>query len=270
MSAADIVAAYRTHGVAHVRQALPADWIERLAEATDTALATSPDDAEIYEGTRASPLSYGELQVWKRLEAFQSAVHEGTLARIAADCMGSARAQFYYDQLLVKEPGSARRTPWHQDIPYWKVSGRQVCSIWLALDRIPGAAALEFVQGSHGWGEHNPQHFSDASPYQGTGLNALPDIEGNREAYDIASFDLAPGDALVFHAAIVHGAPPAGPGGRRRAWSTRWLGDDAVFADKPGERAFPAEDRAQLDGQRYRGADYPLIFERSKADARTC
>jgi ectoine hydroxylase-related dioxygenase (phytanoyl-CoA dioxygenase family) len=269
VTAADIVADYRAHGVAHVRQMLAADWIERLAAATDTALATSPDDAEIYEGARARPLSYGELQVWKRVDAFRAAVHEGTLARIAADCMGSDRARFYYDQLLVKEPGSIRRTPWHQDIPYWKVSGRQICSIWLALDCIPGAAALEFVRGSHGWGEHNPQHFLDASPYAGTGLAALPDIEADRAAYDIVSFDLEPGDALIFHAAIVHGAPPAGPGGRRRAWSTRWLGDDAVFADKPGERAFPADESGLMNGRPYAGPDYPVIFERMDGNARS-
>ncbi len=266
---AKLLADYRTHGVVHVRQALGADWIARLAEATDQALATSPDDAEIYEGTRANPLSYGELQIWKRLDTFQAAIHEGTLARIAADCMGSPTTRFYYDQLLVKEPGSARRTPWHQDIPYWKVSGNQICSIWLALDRIPGSAALEFVRGSHGWGEHNPQHFLDASPYEGTGLAALPDIEGNRAAYDIVAFDLAPGDAILFHAAIVHGAPPAGPGGRRRAWSTRWLGADAVFTDKPGERAFPADDTGQTPGRPYSGPDYPLIHRRTESHGRS-
>jgi ectoine hydroxylase-related dioxygenase (phytanoyl-CoA dioxygenase family) len=268
MTDSALLAAYRAHGVALVRQALPPGWIDRLAMATDQALATSPDDAEIYEGTRANPLSYGELQVWKRLDAFEAAIHEGTLARIAADCMGSPTAQFYYDQLLVKEPGSVRRTPWHQDIPYWKVAGNQICSIWLALDRIPGIAALEFVRGSHVWGEHNPQHFLDASPYEGTGLAALPNIEDNRSAYDICTFDLEPGDAILFHAAIVHGAPPAGPGGRRRAWSTRWLGADAVFADKPGERAFPADDAGQTAGQAYSGPDFPLIHRRTENHGR--
>lgn len=266
MTRATTIDDYRAHGVALVRQALPPDWIERLAAATDKAVATSPDDAEIYEGTRDDPLSYGELQVWKRLEAFRAAIREGTLARIAAESISSPTAQFYYDQLLVKEPGSARRTPWHQDIPYWKVSGNQICSIWLALDRIPSSAALEFVRGSHVWGEHNPQHFIDASPYEGTGLAALPDIEANRAAYDIVAFDLEPGDAILFHGAIVHGAPPAGTGGRRRAWSTRWLGADAVFADKPGERAFPAADAGQTPGRPYSGPDYPLICQRNGID----
>jgi ectoine hydroxylase-related dioxygenase (phytanoyl-CoA dioxygenase family) len=95
-----------------------------------------------------------------------------------------------------------------------------------------------------------------------TGLAALPDIEGARGAHNIFAADLEPGDALIFHAATVHGAPPAGPGGRRRAWSTRWLGDDAVFAEKPGERAFPADQTGLTHGKPYAGQDYPMIFER--------
>jgi len=258
-----ILADYRAHGVAHVPRLLTREWIARLADATDAALASAPDEAEIYEGSRDTPLSYGELQVWKRLAPFREAIFEGSLARLAGQAMGSSSARFFYDQLLVKEPGSTRRTPWHQDIPYWKVSGRQICSIWLALDTIPGHAALEFVRGSHWWDEHNPQRFMDASPYEGTGLAALPDIEAARALYDILSFDLAPGDALVFHGAIVHGAPPAGEVARRRAWSTRWLGDDAIFADKPGERAFPADDTGLEHGKPYAGPDYPLIHDGS-------
>ncbi|MEE4349330.1 MAG: phytanoyl-CoA dioxygenase family protein [Pacificimonas sp.] len=253
---------YRRDGVSVVRQVVPSALAQRLAEATDRALADPAPDAEIYEGSADKPLSYGELQVWKRIDGFEAAIREGGLARAAAAHMGSSRAQFFYDQLLVKEPGAAKRTPWHQDVPYWNVSGTQICSLWLALDPIPGTAALEFVRGSQDWAEHNPQHFADASPYEGTGLAALPDIDGNRAAYDIVSFDLQPGDAIIFHAAMVHGAPGIQGSGRRRAYSTRWLGDDAVFVSKPGERAFPAEDGSQWEGQPYSGADYPVIFQK--------
>ena len=252
---------YRRDGVSVVRQAVGAELVAKLAEATDRALADIAGDAEIYEGTRERPLSYGELQVWKRFAPFREAILQGDLARHAAEHMGSTRAQIYFDQLLVKEPGAKKRTPWHQDIPYWKVNGRQICSLWLALDRIPGSSALEFVRGSQDWSEHNPEHFMDGSPYQGAGLARLPDIEGHRDDYDIATFDLESGDAIIFQAAMVHGAPGVERGGRRRAYSTRWLGDDAVFVAKPGERGFPADDSGQRAGKPYTGPDYPIIFE---------
>lgn len=164
----------------------------------------------------------------------------------------------------MKEPGAQKRTPWHQDGPYWNVAGFQICSFWLALDRIPKHCGLEFVRGSHRWQDHNPQHFMDHSPYQDTGLADLPDIEGNRDRYDIVSFDLEPGDAIVFHASTVHGAPSMQGTGRRRAYSTRWVGDDAVFIKKPGERAFPVQDASLVEGKPLAGADYPVIWGQGK------
>ena len=35
--------------------------------------------------------------------------------------MASGSVDFFYDQLFVKEPGTAHPTPWHQDQPYWPV-----------------------------------------------------------------------------------------------------------------------------------------------------
>ena len=55
--------------------------------------------------------------------------------------MSSAHADFFYDQLFVKEPGTAHPTPWHQDQPYWPVKGWQIASVWIALDRSTAATA---------------------------------------------------------------------------------------------------------------------------------
>jgi ectoine hydroxylase-related dioxygenase (phytanoyl-CoA dioxygenase family) len=51
----------------------------------------------------------------------------------------------------------------------------------------------------------------------------------------LKSFSLQPGDVLVFSAKTVHG----GPGNWGRAISTRWVGDDGRFWDRPGEGAVP-------------------------------
>ena len=256
---------FREHGVAVLRQVVPSGTVAALADATDRLLAGPHPDADIYEGTLQRPISYCELQAWKRCGTFEQVIRTSALAQLACLHMGSSKAQFYYDQLLVEEPGSKRRTPWHQDLPYWNVVGRDICSLWLALDPIPQEASLEFVKGTQGLNEHNPTRFTDGTLYQRTGLTELPDIENNRRDFDIVRFALDPGDAVIFHANIVHGAPGIKPNAaRRRAYSTRWLGDDAVFLKKPGERAFPEHDHSQVDGQPYRGADYPVIFRREE------
>lgn len=58
----------------------------------------------------------------------------------------------------------------------------------------------------------------------------------------IVRWAMEPGDVMVFHADIVHGAPGYAGVGRRRALVTRWLGDDARFAEKLGEVAIPTFD----------------------------
>jgi ectoine hydroxylase-related dioxygenase (phytanoyl-CoA dioxygenase family) len=51
---------------------------------------------------------------------------------------------------------------------------------------------------------------------------------------------MEPGDCLVFHAMIVHGAPGnSTPGARRRGLSLRYTGDDARYDPRPGTFQFP-------------------------------
>ena len=59
-----------------------------------------------------------------------------------------------------------------------------------------------------------------------------PDIEADRAAYDIVSWDMAPGDAVVFSALALHAAPGNASTRRRRAVSIRLTGDDVRYAKK--------------------------------------
>ena len=62
------------------------------------------------------------------------------------------KVNLFYDQLFAMRPGSDTPTPWHNDLPYWPLTGRQAMTVWLALDRIVEEnGALEFIRGSHLW-----------------------------------------------------------------------------------------------------------------------
>lgn len=260
ISAADIEA-YERDGVICLRSAFPSDWIARLQVGVEEAIAGPGPQAEVH-GEAASGLFIEDFYMWKRLDIFRRFVFDSPAAKIAARIMGSGRINFFYDQLLVKEPGSGSRTPWHQDQPYWAVEGRQVCSIWLALDPVAAESSVRYVRGSHRWGTRfNPTHFADGTPYRDTGLPALPDIDADPGAYDIVSWDMRPGDCLVFQAMIVHGAPGnASPVTRRRALATRWTGDDARFAKRTGEVAVPHWDPGLADGDPLDCPDFPRIW----------
>jgi ectoine hydroxylase-related dioxygenase (phytanoyl-CoA dioxygenase family) len=254
------IAAYERDGVVCLRDLFDRAWLDHLAAAVEQAMAAPGPYADDYRrGGRGR--FFGDLYMWNRLAGFRDFVFDSPAARIAGSVMRSAKVNFFYDQLLVKEPGTPERTPWHQDQPYWAVAGTQVSSIWLPLDPVAEDTAVEYIRGSHRWGvSFNPHHFPDDSPYAGTGLPELPDIEANRAGYDIARWAMRPGDCLVFQAMIVHGAPGNASATRRRALATRWTGDDATYLKRPGEVAVPSVDPGLRTGDPLDCPMFPRIL----------
>ena len=115
--------------------------------------------------------------------------------------------RYLYDQLFIKEPGVTTRTPWHQDGGYWRVRGPKICSVFVPFDPVEKDESLAFVVGSQQWLLHNPQHFADGTPYTGTSLPPMPDIDEMvlQGKAQLQSFNLVPGDVLVFSSRTTHG-----------------------------------------------------------------
>src|SRR5260370_17178352 len=73
----------------------------------------------------------------------------------------------------------------------------------------------------------------DTAPlYQDGTLPRLPNIEAERDRWDIVSWAVEPGDVLVFHPGMLHGGAPTLPSQRRRTLSLRFFGDDAIHAPR--------------------------------------
>jgi ectoine hydroxylase-related dioxygenase (phytanoyl-CoA dioxygenase family) len=237
-------AAYVRDGVVCLRSQFDSAWVERLRAAIERDLAhPGPSATNFAEGSSAGKF-FGDMFMWKSDPDFRAAALASPAPGIAARLMGSAHADFFYDQLFVKEPGTAHPTPWHQDQPYWPVKGWQIASVWIALDPIDRSnGAVEFIAGSHRWGVHyRPTPFRKGHEIKFTSseLQPIPDIDADRGNYDIRWWPMRPGDCLVFHAMIVHGAPGNDtPGARRRGLSLRYTGDDACYDPRPGTFQFP-------------------------------
>ena len=253
-------AAYARDGIVCLRGMFDQDWIGYMRDWVERAMAAPGPYGEEYGGGKGR--FFGDLDIARRHEGFRRFVRESPAAEIAGRVMGARRVNFFYDQLLVKEPGTGERTPWHQDQPYWAVAGRQVCSVWLPFDAVAEDTCVEYVAGSHDWPEFSPYHFVDGTPYEGTGLPPLPDIDAERAQHRILRFALEPGDCLVFQAMIVHGAPGNASNRRRRALATRWTGDDARYCVRPGEVAIPTRDPGLQHGDKMDCDDFPLVWQK--------
>ena len=75
--------------------------------------------------------------------------------------------------------------------------------------------------------------FSPEEIYEET-LESVPDIEAERSVHSFACFEMAPGDCTIHHGLTVHGAPGnRSTSLRRRAYITRWAGDDVSYNPRP-------------------------------------
>jgi ectoine hydroxylase-related dioxygenase (phytanoyl-CoA dioxygenase family) len=246
------VEAFRRDGAIRLGNVFAQKWLDIAAAGIERNLAAPSEYAESL-GTAGVPgRFFNDYCNWQRIPEYRAVVFDSPAAEIAARLMGSDRAIFYHEHLLIKEPGNQQRTPWHQDQPYYPVDGRHMCSIWLPLDPVPLESSLQFVKGSHAWGRSFvPRKFATAKNYELKGravgeaaglteYDTVPDIEGNPGNYEILSWALEPGDCVVFYGLTLHGA--AGNVSlttSRRALSTRWFGDDARFAERPWEISPP-------------------------------
>lgn len=212
----------------------------------------------------------GDIGAWAVKPGLRRCVETSPAAEIAARMLKSHKANFLYDQLFVKEPGTAARTPWHQDGPYWPVQGRQILSIWLALDDVTvESSGVEYLKGSHRWGkEFRPIHFGgDTEAYKMLPGETLPDIDALRKEpgneLDVVNWDMLAGDCLLHHSMTVHGAPGnASATQRRRAYATRWTGDDVVYAPREGQARITIDEPTCRVGEPIDCAVFPCLWPR--------
>jgi ectoine hydroxylase-related dioxygenase (phytanoyl-CoA dioxygenase family) len=257
----DLRPAFQRDGAVCVRGAFAPQWLATLDEGIAENLAHPGPMAKTYTPDGKPGRFFGDYCNWQRIQAYRDFLEHSPAAEIAGRLMGASKVNLFHEHVLVKEPGTLEPTPWHHDQPYWTVDGTQVCSIWLSLDPVARASAVEFVAGSHRWGKwFSPARFSDSNPHADTGFEPVPDIVADRDRYKLLGWDLAPGDCVVFHALTLHGAPGNLQKDRRRAFASRWCGDDARFTLREGYMSPPPLPGAPPPGAPMDSDVFPVVW----------
>src|SRR5207302_6527465 len=246
-------------GVACLRSVLDPDEVAAAVAAIDAVLARPGPLAQVASAPGDPGAFTEDFCRWREIAEIERLARHSRVPALAAALMATPRVRFYHDHVLVKQGGTSQRTPWHQDQPYYNVDGRGV-SAWIPVDPVPLEGCLELLAGSHNGPWLMPRTFlSGAARWfpEGT-LAELPDIEADRDGYDIRRFELAPGDAIFFDFLTVHGAPGFLYPGRRRVLSLRYLSAGAMFAPRAWRTSPPF---AGLDRELAAGAamDHPLF-----------
>lgn len=251
--------AYERDGVVRLSNVFDLRWLALIGEAVEDARRFPGPQARFWRTDAAHSEFYEEANVSRRSASIRQYIEHSPAAEIAASLMRSATATFVYDQLFVKDPGIVKGTDWHQDAPYFPSSGEQLCVIWMPLEPLTRDQCLEFVRASHVSGAL--YHFATAGHGQ-MSLPPMPDVYAAANGYEIMSWPLEPGDALVFHLRTFHGSRThAGISTRRRALSTRWAGDDARFCDID-RLSVLGKTHGLKHGDRFAGARFPQVWPR--------
>jgi hypothetical protein len=226
-------------GVVRLAGALTPEALAAVEAAVDDSLANpTPTARRFYPGETATFFE-------DRGQRHADLARRTGLDTMLAALWGEDRFWYLGEQLFLKEGGRSRRTPWHQDTSYLRMKGSQLVACWISLDPLPREHCLEFVRGSHRGVLHNGSAFADddetAPLYKHSPLPRLPDIQARRDDFDIVSWDVTPGDVIVFHLGALHGGAGTVEGLRRRTISLRFLGPDVRFdggvRDVRGEKA---------------------------------
>ena len=236
------------------------DWIDCLRAGFDAVLAEPSEHGRENVATGDTGRFFEDYCNWQRIDEFKRWIYDSPGAEIAAEATRSKQIQVFHEHILVKEPGTAKPTPWHQDMPYYCVNGEQTASYWIPLDPVTQANTLQVVLGSHRWPQLvRPTRWSSNQPWYNNDADYM-DMPAIDESQNILVPELALGDCVLFNFKTVHGAPGNSLTSRRRAFSTRFMGDDVRYVDRGGPTSPPFDGLVQHSGEVMRKDWFPVVY----------
>lgn len=230
---------WENDGVVLIPDALNADEMELLEAAWEGHFDESRQLAETMYGDGKDEILFLTDNTLNKGSRYRRLIDETRLADIAQDLFRGHPVYYYLEQMWRKKPGS-RRTAWHQDTSYIPFEGPGLLILWIPLDDLDAENVLEVVRKSHRRTLYNasmydPEDFTNPL-YDEADLPRLPDIESEREKWDIFSSGMKRGDVLALHPGCLHGGAPTGPDLLRRSYTFRFFSDEAWFKPLPSKR----------------------------------
>ncbi len=260
------ISEYQENGVVVLR-GIFSDWMPALCRGADYN-AAHPSSSALIHGSNADQGRFLEdFCNWQLIPEFRDFVLNSDIGEIAARLMGSRSVQFFHDHYLHKDAGTETATPWHQDMPYYCVRGKQTVSFCIPLDARARNASLNCVMRSHKLSkEIRPTSWSTQDSFYQDDANFmdLPDIDNGD--YDIKTWAVDPGDAIAFNFNTIHSAKANTGHAVNRTVSFRLVGDDVRYFQRPGRTSPNFPDINQENGDRLREDWFPVIWSTSEEE----
>ena len=250
---------YQYYGVIIIKDVFK-QWIEPLRVGFQKVL-NNPSKHGRENVTDDNGRFFEDYCNWERIKEFKDCLYNSPGAQIVAEATNSKSTQIFHEHIFIKDPGTNKETPWHQDMPYYCVDGKDTGSFWIPLDEVDHKNNLKLILGSHKWSKlirptkwsNNQSWYDDDSAFMD--LPPLKEFEEN-----ILIPELTLGDAVLFNFKIVHGSTGNNSLKSRRAFSMRFIGDDIKYVDRGGPTSPPFDGINLKTGDLMRDDWFPKVF----------
>jgi hypothetical protein len=139
----------------------------------------------------------------------------------------------FSSHFICKPRGDGRRVPWHEDSAYWKTMLRpmEVVTVWLALDPSTTANGCMCVIPRTHVGPK--QGYSDYEPVDtATNVFNIEIVKPQRDDARAVPLELAPNEASLHDARLIHGSAPNTSAIRRCGYTMRYVPASVRLADE--------------------------------------
>ena len=237
------------------------DWIETLKKGFERVLAEPSIHGRENVTTENSGRFFEDYCNWQRISEFKECIFKSPAAQIISEATGSKSVQLFHEHIFIKNAGTQKETPFHQDMPYYCIDGNQTGSFWIPLDKVEKNNNLKLILKSHHWPKLiKPTKWSNNKSWYSVNddFMEMPDIKKIEK--DIFVPDLEIGDAVLFNFKIVHGSDANLTSLQRRAFSMRFIGDDVKFLKRNGPTSPPFDGINLMNGDKMRADWFPEVF----------
>ena len=235
-------------------------WIDLLRDGFEKVL-NKPGPHARENVTNKEGRFFEDYCNWQRIYEFKKFAEESPAAQIVAEATDSKSIQLFHEHIFVKDPGTFKETPWHQDMPYYCVDGNDTGSFWIPLDPITKENSLQVLLGSHKFPKLvRPTKWSNDKPWYKDNDNFMdmPDI--TKMEKNILSSEMNIGDAILFNFKVLHSSSGNTEKIPRRAFSMRFIGDDVKYINRGGETSPPFKGIDLNNGAKMREDWFPVIW----------
>ncbi len=249
---------YKNDGVIIIKEAfLP--WIEKLKNGFQKVLNNPSSYGRENISNKQEGRFFEDYCNWERIEEFKDFIFNSPAAEIVAQSTQSNKIQVFHEHIFLKEPGTKKETPWHQDLPYYCVDGNDTGSFWIPLDNVSKDNCLKVLKGSHKLPMlvKPTKWLNDSFWYKNNdNFMDMPNIDKK----NIFSTEMNMGDAILFNFKVLHSSSGNNDKKSRKAFSARFIGDDVRYIERKGETSPPFKGIDLNSGDKMRKDWFPVVW----------